>query len=65
MAEVTLTLWTVLTPSAASFDSAAAPTARERRGRRDLVPERMVVLALGYWEPISPVSISIGRVNER
>lgn len=48
VAEITLTLWMVLTPSAASFDSAAMPIEGGRRGRSCLVPERMVSSALGY-----------------
>ena len=47
VAETTRTLWMVLTPRAANFDSAAAPMEGGRRGRRCLVPERMVSSALG------------------
>lgn len=65
LVEVTFTLWTVLTPRDASLDSAAAPTALERRGRRDLEPERMVMLALGYRVPISPVVVSVGWASGR
>ena len=54
VAETTRTLWMVLTPRAASFDSAAALMEGGRRGRRRLAPERMVSSALGYQEPISP-----------
>ena len=48
VAETTRTLWMVLTPRAASFDSAAVPMEVGRRGRRCLAPERMVTSALGY-----------------
>lgn len=48
VAETTRTLWTILTPRAVNFESAAAPIERGRRGRRCFAPERMVSSALGY-----------------
>lgn len=54
VAAVTLALWMVLTFMLLSFDSAAWPMAGLRRGRRECVPDRMVVFALGKTVAISP-----------
>lgn len=51
---MTRRLWMVFTWRLASLDSAAAPTEEGMRGMSRLLPERMVVWAFGYSEPISP-----------
>ncbi len=60
VAAVTLALLMVLTFMRLSVDSAASPMAGLRRWRRECVPDRMVVFALGKTVAISPGAVVSG-----